>query len=148
MAVEFMGDFIFSYSDDDYSAGICRIADSYLVEEIMKKHYEFFREISEENEYVTKGSILWCSGGTQLSRFDLLMDHGVENEQGIPLGICSDCKENENIYSFGGCRKPAPKGYPERERIIVSRAVSGTVSIEKCIPMLGKGGWQKTDVKK
>ncbi|WP_312442720.1 PAAR-like protein [Lacrimispora sp.] len=112
------------------------------VMELMAKHYAFYGQFQEENEYVTKGSILRCSGGNKMITFDILNDHGVE-KAGSPLGICTDCKANENIHTFGECKKPTPEGYPERPIVIPTLKSKLPFIMHKCIPILN-GSWSKT----
>lgn len=104
-------------------------------------HYAFYGQFQKESKYVKSGSVLWCSGGSKLTAFDILKDHGVKHKDGSPIGICSDCKANENIYSFEGCAMPAPTGYPERPVITVKSKPK--TAMQKCIPMLN-GSWNKT----
>ena len=111
------------------------------VKELMAMHYAFYGQFQKENKYVKSGSVLWCSGGSKLTAFDILKDHGVMHKDGGPIGICSDCKANENIYSFEGCVMPAPAGYPERPVITVKSKPK--TAMQKCIPMLN-GSWSKT----
>lgn len=114
------------------------------VKEIMIKHYAFYGKFQKENQYVKRGSILKCNGGTKLTKFDLLKDHGVMELGGGPIGICSDCKSNHNIYSFGGCNKPTPSGYPERPLEIPTINSKSPFLMHKCIPLLN-GNWNKTN---
>jgi hypothetical protein len=109
--------------------------------ELMAKHYAFYGQFQKENKYVKSGSVLWCSGGSKLTAFDILHDHGVVQKDGTPIGICTDCKANENIYTFEGCKIPAPAGYPERPVVTVKSQPQAT--LHKCIPMLN-GSWSKT----
>ena len=112
------------------------------VMELMVKHYAFYGQFQEENEYVTRGSILRCSGGNKMITFDILNDHGVE-KAGSPLGICTDCKANENIHTFGECKRPTPEGYPERPIVIPTLKSRLPFIMHKCIPILN-GSWSKT----
>ena len=114
------------------------------VKEIMAKLYAFYGKFQKENQYVKRGSILKCSGGTKLTKFDLLKDHGVMELGGGPIGICSDCKTDHNIYSFGGCNKPTPSGYPERPLEIPTINSKFPFLMHKCIPLLN-GNWSKTN---
>jgi predicted chitinase len=109
--------------------------------ELMAKHYAFYGQFQKENKYVKRGSILWCSGGSKLTAFDILHDHGVVQKDGTPIGICTDCKANENIYTFEGCKIPAPAGYPERPVVTIKSQPQAT--LHKCIPMLN-GSWSKS----
>jgi predicted chitinase len=111
------------------------------VKELMAKHYAFYGQFQKENKYVKSGSVLWCSGGSKLTAFDILHDHGVVQKDGTPIGICTDCKANENIYTFEGCKIPAPAGYPERPVVTVKSQPQTT--LRKCIPMLN-GSWSKS----
>jgi predicted chitinase len=110
--------------------------------ELMAKHYAFYGQFQKENKYVKRGSILWCSGGSKMSAFDILNDHGVE-KAGFPIGICTDCKANQNIDTFGSCKKPTPEGYPERPAVIPTVKSQFPFIMHKCIPMLN-GSWSKT----
>ncbi len=114
------------------------------VKGIMAKHYAFYGKFQKENQYVKRGSILKCSGGTKLTKFDLLKDHGVMELGGGQIGICSDCKSNHNIYSFGVCNKPTPSGYPERPLEIPTLNSKFPFLMHKCIPLLN-GNWSKTN---
>jgi hypothetical protein len=111
------------------------------VKELMAKHYAFYGQFQKENKYVKSGSVLWCSEGSKLTAFDILHDHGVVQKDGTPIGICTDCKANENIYTFEGCKIPAPAGYPERPVVTVKSQPQAT--LHKCIPMLN-GSWSKS----
>jgi hypothetical protein len=59
-------------------------------------------------------------------------------KDGTPIGICTDCKANENIYTFEGCMIPVPAGYPERPVVTVKSQPQTTLQ-----PMLN-GSWSKT----
>jgi GH24 family phage-related lysozyme (muramidase) len=109
--------------------------------ELMAKHYAFYGQFQKENKYVKSGSVLWCSGGSKLTAFDILHDHGVVQKDGTPMGICTDCKANENIYTFEGCKIPASAGYPERPVVTVKSQPQAI--LYKCIPMLN-GSWSKS----
>lgn len=111
------------------------------VKELMAMHYAFYGQFQKESKYVKSGSVLWCSGGSKLTAFDILKDHGVKHKDGSPIGICSDCKANENIYSFEGCAMPAPVGYPDRPVITVKSKPK--TAMQKCIPVLNSS-WSKT----
>jgi predicted chitinase len=110
--------------------------------ELMAKHYAFYGQFQKEKEYVKRGSILWCSGGSKMSAFDILNDHGVE-KAGSPIGICTDCKANQNIDTFGSCKKPTTEGYPERPTMIPTVKSQFPFIMHKCIPMLN-GSCSKT----
>ncbi|SET46534.1 protein of unknown function [Lacrimispora sphenoides] len=112
------------------------------VMELMVKHYAFYEQLQKEKEYITRGSILRCSGGNKMITFDILNDHGVE-KAGSPLGICTDCKANENIHTFGECKIPTPEGYPERPIVIPTLKSKFPFIMHKCIPMLD-GSWSRT----
>lgn len=135
MGYKFIGDFYFTNEADANEADI---------EELMSMHYAFFVEFQQVSKYVTSSSVLMCSAGTQLSLFDVPVTHGVQRTSGDPIGICSDCKVNQNIYSFGGCSRPTPAGYPERKSVVVSQSPSRISEKDKCIPMLNNTGWQHT----
>ena len=148
MAIQFIGDFMYSYPSYWESvlitASFKGAADKGMAArtmELMQKHYEFYGELMEENSYVTRGSILCCSAGSTRSIFDLPIDHAVERSDGAAVGICTDCKENENIISFGYCSNPTPEGYPKRSATASFAAPGGMIEKEKCIPMLEKR-WQ------
>ncbi len=112
------------------------------VMELMVKHYAFYGQFQKESEYVTRGSILRCSGGNKMMTFDILKDHGVE-KAGSSLGICTDCKANENIHTFGECNIPTPEGYPERPVVIPTLKSKFPFIKHKCIPVFD-GSWSKT----
>lgn len=131
---KFLGDF-YSVTDDMEEEDIT---------ELMLMHYELYKQFKKENKYVKSGSILWCNAGSKLTRFDILKDHAVEAD-GAPVGICTDCKENENIFSFGGCNKPTPDGYPKRKEIVIDATSSRIYEREKCIPIL-LDTWKSTDI--
>lgn len=101
-----------------------------IVEEQMAKHYEFFGQFQKENQYVKSDSILQCSGGTKLVKFDVLKNHGVVEKDGTPLGTCFSCKENQDICPFG-CKMA---------RVVPIVKPNTLISIKKCIPNL-KRGW-------
>lgn len=138
--IKFLGDFYFSYDDaETYNTNVERI------EELMWLHCELYKNFKQEEQYVTSGSILWCDGGSKLTKFDIPVGHAVD-KNGQEVGICSDCKDNHNIYSFGGCRFPTPEGYPKRKTIIVDATSSRIYEREMCIPVLAQN-WQSTGKK-
>ncbi len=104
-----------------------------IVEEQMAKHYAFYGEFQKENQYVKRDSILQCSGGTKLVKFDVLKDHGVVEKDGTPLGTCSACNANQDICPFS-CKMP---------RTVPVVKPNTLISIKKCIPTL-KRKWSKS----
>lgn len=144
MAIRFIGDFMYSYPSDWDTVLKTAYGEEMKKQtmELMQRHYEFYGEFSEEDSYVTSGSILYCSAGTELSAFDLPLDHAVERSDGAAVGTCADCRENENIISFGYCANPTPEGYPKRCATASFAAPGGMVEKEKCIPMLD-AKWQE-----
>jgi hypothetical protein len=62
---------------------------------------------------------------------------------GSPIGICTDCKANQNIDTFGSCKKPTTEGYPERPTMIPTVKSQFPFIMHKCIPMLN-GSCSKT----
>ena len=50
------------------------------VKELMAMHYAFYGQFQKESKYVKSGSVLWCSGGSKLTAFDILKDHGVKHK--------------------------------------------------------------------
>ena len=70
---------------------------------LMEAHYAFYGQLEDET-YVTVGSILSCSLGTENITIKLPIDHGVvaPNQKGILT--CKDCKTGTNIGTFGTCR--------------------------------------------
>jgi predicted chitinase len=145
----FIGDFVFKFQGNlikqykEWKDACNGDVSEYeqTVKELMAKHYAFYGQFQKENKYVKSGSVLWCSGGSKLTAFDILHDHGVVQKDGTPIGICTDCKANENIYTFEGCKIPAPAGYPERPVVTVKSQPQAT--LHKCIPMLN-GSWSKS----
>ncbi len=58
-------------------------------------------------KYVTLGSILVCSCGTQYSRIQMPQDHGVVTKEGsLPIATVDDFKPS-NIVTFGFCKRAA-----------------------------------------
>lgn len=106
------------------------------VYDLMAMHYEFYNQFQTENEYVTKGSILCCDQGTNLTRFDMLKDHALKDPGDIPIGTCNDCEANYNIYTFGGCYSTLHED--DHKRVTVSTYAGGSEVFigNKCIPML------------
>lgn len=140
MNVGFMGDFFFTYSNEtEYDKNEKEVM------KLMAKNYLFIEQFQVKNQYVTSGSILWCTGGSKLTKFDIPIDHAVDKD-GKPLAITSDCKTNCNIYAFSGCNFGTPKGYPLRKTVIIDGTSMRINEKEICIPMLNEGsGWQKTE---
>lgn len=141
MGVSFIGDFIFTYSDDNKL--LANIAAEAAVLERMNRHGQLMNCLGKESEYVTRGSVLWCTGGTRLTALDIPFDHAVTSNRAA-VGICSDCSATSNIYTFGGCKFPSPEGNLKRVSIIEDKTPSRIYEMEKCIPMLEKS-WQTTD---
>ena len=84
----------------------------------------------EENPYVTQGSILACTKGTNLTRLDARTAVDIRDiVTGLPVLGCDACKADENIYSFYGCRASDLSNTPARP------VIAG--GYKKCIPMLG-----------
>lgn len=104
-----------------------------VVKEYMSKHYAFYGEFQKENQYVKSDSILQCSGGTKLVKFDVLKNHGVVEKDGTPLGTCSVCKANQDICPFS-CKMP---------RVVPGQKSDTLVTIKNCIPTL-KRKWSKS----
>lgn len=69
---------------------------------IMTQHYQFYQNITDK-EYVTRGSILTCSCGTEPITIQLPEDHGIKNVHLKPLLTCKDCEAGTHIGSFGTC---------------------------------------------
>lgn len=106
---------------------------------MMYLHYENYGSIRKEFEYVKKGSIISCTYGSSLSLIDSLRDHGVYyDDDGSPVLICTDCKAEENIYSFGICLCPKEKykPLPERIQVTVKDGATSYITGEKCVPVL------------
>lgn len=65
-----IGDYYFEYANQgEYEKN---------EEEIMRmmaKYFEFYGQFQKENEYVTSGSLLWCTRGSKLTKFDVPIDH-------------------------------------------------------------------------
>lgn len=141
MSVGFLGDFMYIYSEGEEE--IAEEENKVKVEELMDRHYEYMAHFLKEDEYVTRGSVLWCNEGTRLAVFDIPIDHGVGRENGDDIGHCNDCDVNRNIYSFGGCKKPSPNGGPKRKMIVANKIPSKAFEMEKCIPILAKS-WETT----
>lgn len=115
------------------------------IEELMAKHYEFYGQFKQESEYVTSGSLLCCTAGSKLTRFDIPTDHGVTKGYAA-IGVCNDCTPDNNVYSFGSCKLPTPAGYPYRNLITIKEESDPSVSYVRqiCVPMLAKS-WQNQD---
>ena len=112
-----------------------------LAIDLMAKHFRFFGEINylKENEAVLRGAKITCTHGNKTICLDTYKDHGVYDHE-IPVMTCSDCKQGQNIYSFGACgndkfepvyseQLPAPKGYVKDAQ---------GVDRHKCLPLLDK----------
>ena len=144
-----VGDFIFEgYKKKKYVWGL--FGDSWKkdkekfeteVLDLMAKHYAFYGKFKKEDMYVNKDSILCCDKGTHLTRFNMLKDHAVVDSDDTPIGICSDCKSDYNIYTFGSCASTSRDTNHKRTPVT---AWNGKINMvgEKCIPML-EGSWQK-----
>ncbi len=141
MGVKFIGDFVFTYSDDDKS--LTDIESEAEIMERMYMHEQLMNCLEKESDYVTRGSVLWCTGGTRLTALDIPFDHAVTSNRAA-VGICSDCLASSNIYTFGGCKFPSPEGNLARVSVIVDKTPSRIYEMEKCIPMLAKS-WQTTN---
>lgn len=112
-----------------------------LAIDLMEKHFRFFGVINylKENEAVLRGAKITCTHGNKTICLDTYKDHGVYDHE-IPVMTCSDCKQGQNIYSFGACgndkfepvyseQLPAPKGYVKDAQ---------GVDRHKCLPLLDK----------
>ena len=112
-----------------------------LAIDLMAKHFSFFGEINylKENEAVLRGAKITCTHGNKTICLDAYKDHGVYDHK-IPVMTCSDCKQGQNIYSFGACgndkfepvyseQLPPPKGYVKDAQ---------GVDRHKCLPLLDK----------
>lgn len=133
MEAKFLGDTMFILSEDE------RI-NQVKVEELMLRHSIYFQQF-QEDQYVTTGSVLWCNGGTHLSVLDMEMSHGIEWETDESIVTCQDCRLNNNIYAFGGCKYPTPEGYPKRREVSLN---GYSEKMEECLPILNKS-WQNTN---
>lgn len=72
--------------------------------DMMKKHYEFYGQLNymsgiDEEDYITRGAYIECSLGTTIE-LDAYEDHGVLDQNTIPLMTCEDCKVGENIWNI------------------------------------------------
>ena len=57
MRFGFLGDFMYTYSEGDED--IAKEENKVKVEELMARHYEYASHFLKEDEYVTRGSVLW-----------------------------------------------------------------------------------------
>lgn len=119
--------------------------------EAIVNHYEFY-SILDNDEYVTRDSILSCIYGTNKRKLDLLLDHGVKAPTGQPLVSCNDCKANDNIHAFGVCSCPKSATLPERERIALIFDTGDDpkeqviVTGPRCFPLLNDG-WRQVYIR-
>lgn len=143
--IEFIGDFCFQYPSDEDTSG-AGSNNQEVVKELMSRHYQFYGQFQQERKFVKRDSILWCNMGTKLAKFDMLEDHGVTDAAGAPVGHCKDCKINENIYTFGGCRQSAAENLPSRKTAIVGQTSNRINEMPKCIPLLDES-WKSTGFK-
>ncbi len=61
-------------------------------------------------KYVTLGSIIACSEGTQYSRIQMTQNHGIVTKEGrLPIATVEDFKQS-NIVTFGLCKKCSSVG--------------------------------------
>ncbi len=130
-------DDVFQKKDETYyindfkftGTGSKRRENEALAEEMMFYHQQYHISI-EENPYVTQGSILACTKGTNLTRLDARTAVDIRDvATGLPVLGCDACKADENIYSFYGCRASDLSNTPARP------VIAG--GYKKCIPMLG-----------
>ena len=130
-------DDVFQKKDETYyindfkftGTGSKRRENEALAEEMMFYHQRYHISI-EENPYVTQGSILACTKGTNLTRLDARTAVDIRDvATGLPVLGCDACKADENIYSFYGCRASDLSNTPARP------VIAG--GYKKCIPMLG-----------
>ena len=128
---------IFQKKDETYyindfkftGTGSKRRENEALAEEMMFYHQQYHISI-EENPYVTQGSILACTKGTNLTRLDARTAVDIRDiVTGLPVLGCDACKTDENIYSFYGCRASDISDMPTRP------VIAG--GYKKCIPTLG-----------
>lgn len=136
MGIAFIGDYYFEYTNQGkYEKN---------EEEIMRmmaKYFEFYGQFQKENEYVTSGSLLWCTRGSKLTKFDVPIDHAVFNDTS-PFGIDTDSKVDLNIYSFGCCSVTTTKGHPIRKSVTVDQNSMRIHEREMCIPLLNES-WKR-----
>ena len=63
--------------------------------------------MAEENEYLVRGALLYCTNGTHPRRINLPICHG-SYIKGHPLLHKNDCKIGENISYFVVCESETP----------------------------------------
>lgn len=104
-----IGDLYFSYNpelDFDFEKGYeiwyehMRLGETEKYEEFAKdamaRHYQFYEELDNE-EYVTRDSVLSCIYGTHSRKLDLLVDHGVKAPT-VSLWQPAKTARREKIY--------------------------------------------------
>lgn len=132
-------DFTFIYTMDRTGSKISEENIAKIVD-LLYKHQNLISCLNKENEFVTRGSVLYCTGGTKLSVLDIPFDHAIDNYY-ASLGTCKDCQNDSNITNFGGCKFPSPENYPERVTVTVDTTDMRIREMEKCVPILGES-WQ------
>lgn len=100
------GDFTFVYKNG-FAAWRAKLFSSSSIKDrakdLMAAHYAFYGQLEDE-EYVTAGSTLKCSCGTEPIKIELKIDHGVEAPNGKAVLTCQDCDTDiNNIKNFGSC---------------------------------------------
>lgn len=143
------GDFIFELDAARiklYESIVEQIKDSHEYEkkavELMHWHNEFYGQLLEVEEYVTRGAIISCGKGEKNSELGMLVDHGVLAPDEEPLMTCKDCTR-DNIRGFGKCLF----GNPKRDKEMGIRhhpKVSADGKYYECIPVLNNKWIQNT----
>ncbi|WP_455649919.1 PAAR-like protein [Enterocloster citroniae] len=107
--------------------------------ELMCRHYEFYEQMVNDTEYVTRESELWCDKGSERMYMDAYEDHGIIAPNGRPLMTCEDCKVGVNIIGFGDCSVEESK-YSE-----LGHHPTWTGSTHECFPVLEET-WKQDNV--
>ena len=136
------GEFTFVYKSS-FAAWRSKLFSSSSIKErakdLMAAHYAFYGKL-EDQEYVTVGSTLNCSCGTESIKIELKIDHGVEAPNGKAVLTCQDCDTDiNNIKNFGSCKCDISKydilPHPTELSGIEDDTGKGKY---KCFPILGR----------
>lgn len=125
-------------------------ADTQQAIRLMLLHALFYERLEDE-EYVTRGSIIACTNGLNLKRLESLKDNGVHKDNGDAVMTCNHCQVDKNVYSFGICKNPAAS-MPKTEVISLYTMnkvddsmgnVPSQVTGQRCIPIVVETEWQQ-----
>ena len=107
--------------------------------ELMEAHYAFYGQLGEE-AYVTAGSTLNCTCGTEPIKIEIKIDHGITAPNGKAVLTCQDCDVDiNNIKNFGSCKCEISKYdiLPHPTKLSGEEDETGKGKY-KCFPILGR----------